>query len=1015
MPFAFRIVLLFVAVALTGFLVSFKLNIQLTPKSTYNKLYVRFQWPDVDPLLVESGLTSLFENELSSIDGIKKITSISRFEEGEITLEFITNVDLAFKKILVYQSVRRVMSQLPFEINFPKVDTQTEDNQRLLSYTIYPGSLSISTVKKILEERMISRINNLPEISTSDLSGLGSAFLEISLSPAALQAYGISVQEIENRISSQLQPIQLAVHQNHGLSIPVTLGQGLEVEKLQKLRITDRFVLGDIADIKLKTKPDEFLHRINGQEVILLNITAHEDVNRIEAANNVKRIVKEIQKELPLKIEQRYDDTEYLVNELDKTMLRSGLSIFILVLFILLFQRSWRMLVALFSSIVVSLGITFLACWLLNITMHLYTIAGITISLGLIIDNAIVMLEHYRSFNNRRIFSGILAASFTTIASLALVFYLPEESKKDLIDFAYIIIISLASSIVVAYWYTPSIYSLIKKEKLARVSRTKLKLQLKLYQAYHSLILWLTNYRKSVAFVCLLLFGFPIFLLPSKWEGHDYYNHTIGSDLYQDEIRPYIDKYLGGSSRLFYRNVFERSGVRSPDKTRLFVWATLPFGHTTEQMSQTLGKMEAFIGGKKQIPFFLTNIFSEQTGRITIEFTEEQEKNGFPYTLKNQLITQSLEWGGVQWSIVGVGKGFNNKSSDALPNFRVLLKGYEFDKLKGVAQNLSSQLLAHKRIQEVNINDHMSWGIKDIMQMNYYTQPDKINQALIASLNQAKLYSVKPTTNGTIRSGTQWIPYHFRWKRDIDYNIQAFQTQTNFGGSPLEQFGTLQSSLLTPEIHKENREYLRMLTFDYFGSRNFGEKYLDEVIENISETLPLGFSIEKKSWQWWGENKKREYGILGLAVVFIYIICVLFFENLKQPLLIVLLIPASFIGLFAIFGLGGFYFDQGGYAAFIMLAGLVVNAAIFIFSDYKNLHYRTQSKRVIKAVARKSWTILLTIISTCFGLIPFLINGDTEVFWFSLAIGVIGGLTFSILLVLVVLPVMMVDKRLASA
>jgi len=120
MPFAFRIVLLFVAVALTGFLVSFKLNIQLTPKSTYNKLYVRFQWPDVDPLLVESGLTSLFENELSSIDGIKKITSISRFEEGEITLEFITNVDLAFKKILVYQSVRRVMSQLPLKSIFLK-------------------------------------------------------------------------------------------------------------------------------------------------------------------------------------------------------------------------------------------------------------------------------------------------------------------------------------------------------------------------------------------------------------------------------------------------------------------------------------------------------------------------------------------------------------------------------------------------------------------------------------------------------------------------------------------------------------------------------------------------------------------------------------------------------------------------------------------------------------------------------------------------------------------------------
>jgi multidrug efflux pump subunit AcrB len=169
--------------------------------------------------------------------------------------------------------------------------------------------------------------------------------------------------------------------------------------------------------------------------------------------------------------------------------------------------------------------------------------------------------------------------------------------------------------------------------------------------------------------------------------------------------------------------------------------------------------------------------------------------------------------------------------------------------------------------------------------------------------------------------------------------------------------------------------------------------------------------MEKKSWQWWSKAKTREYGILGLAIVIIYIISILFFGNFTQPFLIILLIPGSFIGLFTVFGLGGFYFDQGGYAAFIMLAGLVVNAAIFIFSDYKNLHYRAQSKRVIKAVARKSWTILLTVISTCFGLLPFLINGDTEVFWFSLAVGVIGGLTFSIFLVLIVLPVLMIDKR----
>jgi multidrug efflux pump subunit AcrB len=154
--------------------------------------------------------------------------------------------------------------------------------------------------------------------------------------------------------------------------------------------------------------------------------------------------------------------------------------------------------------------------------------------------------------------------------------------------------------------------------------------------------------------------------------------------------------------------------------------------------------------------------------------------------------------------------------------------------------------------------------------------------------------------------------------------------------------------------------------------------------------------------------------LIGLLIVGIFVICSVLFENLKQPLFIIVLIPISFIGLFLVFSVFEFYFDQGGYAAFVMLGGLAVNAGIFIVNDLNNRPKGSYNRNLIKSVAGKAIPILLTILSTCFGLIPFLVEGQNEVFWFSLAIGTIGGLVFSLIGVFWVLPVLLWRKKTAK-
>jgi multidrug efflux pump subunit AcrB len=225
----------------------------------------------------------------------------------------------------------------------------------------------------------------------------------------------------------------------------------------------------------------------------------------------------------------------------------------------------------------------------------------------------------------------------------------------------------------------------------------------------------------------------------------------------------------------------------------------------------------------------------------------------------------------------------------------------------------------------------------------------------------------------------------------------------------LASTATLNKERTTNAIHKEDRQYIRMVGFDYYGSSLFGNKYLDEVLARQKPLLPAGYKAEKISWPFSWAKAKRQYGLLLLLILGIYIIGTILFESFKQPLYIVLAIPISFIGLFLSFAVFDFYFDQGGYAAFILLGGLVVNSVVFILNDFNQLKRKT-NRGFVKVVTAKIKPITLTLLSTCLGLVPFLIGGQNEVFWFSLAVGTIGGLLLSLIFIGFILPILLSKK-----
>ncbi len=1027
MKHPFRIVVSFLVISLLGVAVIPRLSVNLNPDYSEPAFTVSFSLPGSSPETVEQEATSLLENAFAGLTNLNEIRSVSSYDKGTITLVFDKETDMAFKRFEVVSILRNIRPSLPARMSYPEI-TQTSEEKDISPLLVYRVNAPFATtyIKQQIERHLLRRVAGLPGVEKVETAGAVPLQIVVETQPALLRKTGFTHSQLLSRIREGFAVQQMGyVHTGHGWQLYVRAGE--PARSLHDIRelIVDYAGLypvrvKDLARVYIDEQERQSYFRVNGLNSVSLRIYARQGQNRIELARQVKQVVADRQGLLPpgFQVQVNYDDTLFLRKELHKIYFRSGLSILILTLFIFLSYRNWRHLVILMSGIAVNLCLTVLVSWLLHINIHLYTIAGITIAFGLIVDNAIVMLDHLRRHRTRGIFLALLAATATTVAALAVVYFLPEEERQNLSEFAAIIMLALFNSLVVALWFTPAMVALLMPAGYTSgPARPPRRWAVRWFRRYYRLLTFLARHRKKMLVALVLIFGTPIFMLPASWEGHEWYNVTVGSDLYQEDIRPVSDKWLGGTLRWFVRNVFEKSGYRSNEQTRLYVQASLPYGHTVEQMNKAIRHVEDYLQGISGIDKFVTTVYSGRFARVVITFKEDYERGALPYFLKSRLIAQSLNWAGVEWSVYGVGRGFSNATGESLPGFRVVMKGYNYDELARQADILAAKLLRHKRIQKVNTNERVSWEEEASTQLVLQLDPARFaRQASLYEVTEAlRGSSWQQQPQGSINLAGTLLPVVVRDRQAADFSAHDLTGGAlwlnDSTGLANATFVDLQKTTTINAIHKENRQYIRVVGFDYYGSARFGGKYLDKVLKEMAAELPMGYEAKRSGWYWDWNKTKRNYGLLLLLTVAIYFICSIMFENLRQPLYIIGMVPMSFVGLFITFAGFDLYFDQGGYAAFVLLGGLTVNAAIFIVYDLHHLPGRHYNRKVAKAVWGKARPVLLTVASSCFGLLPFLLEGQNEVFWFSLAAGTIGGLTISLVAVFLVLPVWLMKRK----
>jgi len=1038
---AFSIVLVFTALSFLGWFFIPYLSLSLQAEKKQNNIAVTTYWAHSSPRQVEKELTSKLESAVNKIQGVNKISSVSKKGISEINIEINEYEDIDKFRLNLSSEIRRIFPLLPKGTSYPKISFRStnHEDKPLIIYSLRAAD-NTYILQEYAENNIKPALSLIGDIDKTEVYGGTNFEYLIKYNSQVINELHISPNEIKEAINRSFEirnlgnVIEYNTNTNDNNLITVRLSSLLslsdDLKNIPIKKISNKIVyLRDIATISKAQQQPNAYYRINGENAINIVVYAKKNSNAINLTSQTEETINIITKNLPsgYTLEKAYKSTEYIEKELNKIYKRTFLTLLILLLFVAIVSRNIKYILIISLSLITNISLAFVVYYFLKVQIHLYSLAGITVSLGLIIDNAIVMTDHLLYRKNLNIYTALLASTLTTAASLTVIWLLPDELKLNLRDFSLIIIINLAVSLLVSLFYTPALYSLFNHTKTVTKNFIKRKkIIISLNKIYFYLLSFLIRFRKTTIIIFILFFGIPVFLLPPSIEKQgifaDIYNKTFGSEWYKDNLKSPLEKYLGGSLRLFSYYVYETSYYSKPEDTKLYVFASLPKGSTLTQLNDIIKSMESYLSQYKGNITFFSKINNPQFAQITIRFKDDTSPM-LPYLLKSKLVSYGLTLGGVNWNIYGVGKGFSQSAGlNEDINFKVALTGYNLLRLEEYTQMLKHELEKHPRVSQINTSANKQWWYNE-KSFEYQAIINSSNldfygwsvSEIIKSLSQKTInyYNFFDVVANNKRERIHLIPHVLN---NVDkWNILNLPGET---GKLLHYINIFKVNE-EEQIFKENQSYIKLVDFKYIGSRKFGNEYLQEVLEKINELLPPGYHIKSLSMSW---NKNKEPVMYSLAIllilIMIFFICSILFESLKWPFAIIIMIPFSFIGIFFIFYYFDFNFDQGGYASFVLVSGLVVNASIYLLNEYSALQKQNSSKQsislFIKAFNRKIIPILLTILSTVLGLIPFIMTGQNEAFWFALAIGTIGGLLFSLIILTLIFPLFIIKKPLIT-
>lgn len=1043
---SYSIILIFTLLGILGWVLIPEISLQPKPSPKSRVFNISYTYHGKSAEVIEHSVSRPLEGAISQIKGVKQINSSNKRNSGSIQVWVKKHIKPESFRIELGSTIRQVYNQLPKEVDYPSINYKKGDEdfskEAILIYTLN-GNDTPGILSSYLENEILPQFNKIDGLGKIKTYGNKENEYLFDYNTKQLEVLEINQTDLKRAISNAFTDLDLGLSYESSklnsrslIRVKLSNSQNTILDNWRNTGVKTvdhkHIRLGELCRLSFKEIPAKQYFRVNGKSNLYINIYPEKGVNHIQLAKETRKLAQELQNQMPpsYRLALLNDNTLQLSGELNQIGIRSLLTVLILLLFVLLVSRSLKYMLLVCTGLIINLGICIIVYYFLGIEMQIYSLAAMTVSLGLLLDNIIIMMDHIRHFRNKNAFISILAASLTTIAALSIVLFLPEEQRMDLYDFALVLIINIGVSVISALFLIPALMEQFPLKKAKVNSRFNYKRKVIYFNSlYFKLILFTKRFRKTCFLIAVWIIGFPTFLMPIQMKDNTFYGHlynqSFGSNYYQNEIREDIDAVLGGCMRLFYYYVFdnERTYQVKEDK-KLHIICKQAAGSNIEQLNNIFLQMESIIGQYSCVKKYITQIHSKAYGQITISFKEGSKNISTAHHLRMALIIKAINSLGMSWNIYGIGKAYTDDGFFYIPqgysDHHLLIKGYDLQKLDELAQSTINELKKNPRVKDIqfkgsnNFREEHNNKVFTLSKSDQLLETYHIHPYLFLQDLRKYDHSLQTILSKSING--QNISFRLRDKNMLDKDLWSINHRTLSKERPivLNRLAQIQSDQKSEIIQKQDQAYIRKIELSYAGNYSLGRKWCKDIIDQQNAIFPIGFKVDftenSLAKYFFGSPTRKPYELILIVVVLIFIICAVLFESLLQPLAIISMIPLSFCGIFLSFYSFNIGFGQGGYASFLLICGIVVNTSIYILNEYSRLQSGKNKcnlhpiKTYIMAFNHKITPILLTILSTIFGMLPFILVGQKGDFWYSLAVGTIGGLIFSLPITFLFLP-----------
>lgn len=1002
--------LIFIAIIVLGLFSLSKLSIDQMPEIEMNTAIVLVTYPGASAEDVENNVVKPLESALSTVSDLKKLTSTSKENTAIVSVEFNWGIDLDDAVNDMRDKIEMIKSFLPDGCSNPMILKLSTD---MMPITIISATADESTAAlyKILDDGVANPLNRINGVGSVSISGAPKREIVINCDPTKLEAYNLTVEQIGSmvayeNVSTPGGSIDIG-SQTYSLRMEGELKESQELNDIVVANYGGKTIfLKDVATVRDSVQEKAQESFVNGRKGATIVVQKQTGANSVDVMEKIRAELPKIQKNLPkdIQLQEVMNTTDNIENSIASLVETFVLACLFVVIVVLFFLGEWRATIIIMVTIPVALIASFIYLFITGNTINIISLSSISIALGMVVDDAIVVLENVTThiergskpreaaiYGTNEVGVAVIA---TTLTLLAVFFPFTMMGGMAGIMFkqlGWMICIIMIVSTVSALSLTPMMCSLLlKREKDKKHSKVFNTIYLpikrgldKLDDGYEKLLTW--SVRHKAITICIAVAMFVGSLLLAG---------TIGSEF-----------------------------IPASDNGQITGNLELPAGANVERTKEIAKRLENKI--KKDFPEVKTftytvgvpgddddNSFAMMNTsgsnymsfRVRLKDLEDRKKDMFQ--IADELRQEIGTYTEVKKYSVSAGGGGGMTSGSTI---NVEIFGYDFETTEGLAYTLKDKMEKMEGLKDVLVDRE---DYRPQFQIDFDREKLALNGLNVATASTYVRNRMNGMTASVFREDGE--EYKIKVRNDIDHrqsieDIENILIYNNQGRAVrLSEVAQVVEREAPPSIKRQDRERVIKVTATLYGTT------LDVAAANIQAELDkmdipteigtkIGGSIEDQ------QESFSDMGVLlVLILMLVYIVMAAQFESLRYPFIIMFSIPFAFVGLILSLFLTGISINLMSLIGGVMLVGIVVKNGI-VLVDYINLNRERGmgiSQAVILGGKSRLRPVLMTSLTTILGMVPMSLGiGEGSELWQPMGVAIVGGLTVSTLVTLVIIPV----------